>query len=317
MPLKKSYADYYTAAQAMKALGVTEGMFYNFIRNGDLEGTKPPGRKQSLYNKLKVDMLARDLQAFMAMSATQKQPIRFMKGTVDDMEDCAQLVKSIFGVAPNAERRRSWLEKNPDVCWIVKVADRIVGLVFALPLTQEKINAIFTTERIPPILADDIQTYEPGKPTHLYIVSMGVLPSSQTNRRLWGARLIAGLMKSIIDLGRLGIVIEDISARSIYPDGIELMRHIGFTEISSITDQRNFIINIADSGLPTVLEYKAALAKYQGKEPPAVPPSTPPKYPKATLCPNCGDIDIEEYTFIRQGHSHQYICTKCGYEENR
>jgi predicted RNA-binding Zn-ribbon protein involved in translation (DUF1610 family) len=310
-----TFQGYYTPSQAIAKLGVSRTTLEAYIQSGRLERHYPPGRKHGVIPQSQVDDLSRELAAFMAVSAAQREPIHFLKGTIDDMEACAQLVKSIFGVAPSVERRKSWLEKNPDVCYIVKQAERIVGVAFMLPLTREKIEQVFTTERIPPIMAEDLQVYEPGKPVHLYIVSMGVLPSSQTNRRLWGARLISGIMKAIIDLGHRGIVIEDISARSIYPEGIELMKHIGMTEVPSITDQRNFTIKVAESGIPTVLEYRAALARYQGESPPLIPKMQ--KYPKATLCPNCGDIDVEEYTFLRQGKTHKYVCTKCGHEEER
>ncbi|MGB8346554.1 MAG: hypothetical protein WCD86_16835, partial [Ktedonobacteraceae bacterium] len=308
---RTTFEGYYTPAQTLEKLGINRKQLENYVNQGKLHRVTPPGRTHGVFAKDEVDDLAHELKAFIAISAAQKEPIRFVKGTPDDMEECAVLVKNIFGVRPNIERRRTWVEKNPDCCYIVKVSDKIVGLVFMLPLTNEKIQEIWNLEHSPPLYADDIQTFEPGKPAHLYILSMGVQPSSTLNRRLWGSRLIAGLMRTIIELGIRGIVIEDILARSEYPDGIELMKHIGFTEVPSATQQRNFIIRVAESGIPQVLEYKVALARSQGKQPPPMP-KAPKKYPARTICPECGDLDNPTFTFERIGKSHHYHCSNCG-----
>ena len=48
------------------------------------------------------------------------------------------------------------------------------------------------------------------------------------------------------------------------PDGIRIMKGIGFTEIEPLTpERRTFIINIKESGIPFVLKYKQALKEYQ------------------------------------------------------
>jgi hypothetical protein len=50
-------------------------------------------------------------------------------------------------------------------------------------------------------------------------------------------------------------------ARSTKPDGIRLLRSIGFTEILSTTDKKNFVIDVERSGIREITHYKQALKK--------------------------------------------------------
>ncbi len=79
------------------------------------------------------------------------------------------------------------------------------------------------------------------------------------DRRTYGARLVGGLLKTLIDLGKRGIILKTIAARSSKPDGIRLLRGIGFTELLSNTDRKNFIIDVEKSGIKEIVEYKQAL----------------------------------------------------------
>ena len=142
----------------------------------------------------------------------------------------------------------------------------MVGCVFVLPLLREKIESILA-DPLPgstrSLIADDIQPYVKGEPAYLYVVSMGVKPSvTAIAKRARGQILIRGLMRFFVDLGHRGIPIKLLSARTDSTDGIRLLRHIGFTEIESNTQSRNFIIEVDRSGLRPMMEYKRALAEY-------------------------------------------------------
>ena len=102
--------------------------------------------------------------------------------------------------------------------------------------------------------------------THLYLRTVGIEPAvSRLEKRVWGSRIVANLIKIIIELGKRGIDIRTITARSETPDGIRLLKHMGFTEIPSITNHRNFVIDVATSGIPAIKEYKLALARYKAE----------------------------------------------------
>jgi hypothetical protein len=94
--------------------------------------------------------------------------------------------------------------------------------------------------------------------------AVGVMPHTpKTDRRLWGARLLSRMLTVFVRFGERGIVINSIHARSRTPEGIRILRHMGFTEVPSTTTSRVFVIDVLTSGLPVVEEYKAALATWQ------------------------------------------------------
>ena len=70
---------------------------------------------------------------------------------------------------------------------------------------------------------------------------------------------MGGILKTLIDLGRQGIILKTIAARSSKPGGIRLLRGIGFTELLSNTDRKNFMIDVEKSGIKEIVEYKQAL----------------------------------------------------------
>ncbi len=260
MPMSQSYEDYYTAAQAMKVLQVTDGMFYNFVRNGDLEGVKLPGRKQSVYEKGKVNQLARELKAFVV--TRQKHASVFERATVEDVPDCAKISDEIFGGAHfDVEKQIAWMKKNPDICYVVKNEGKVVGYVLMLPLDPKKIERILSEEeRALDLDISDIGEFIQGKPINLYMASIAVTPSvTLTEKRAYGSRLVGGLLDVLINLGKRGIILETIVARSSKPDGIRLLRGIGFTEILSISTRKNFLIEVEKSGIKEIVEYKEAL----------------------------------------------------------
>ncbi len=260
MPMSQSYEDYYTAAQAMKALQVTDGMFYNFVRNGDLEGVKLPGRKQSVYEKSKVNQLARELKAFVV--TRQKHASVFERATADDVPDCARISSEIFGGAHfDVKKQIAWMIKNPDICYVVKNEGKVVGYVLMLPLDARKIERILREEeRALDLDVSDIGEFIPGKPVNIYMASIAVTPSvTLAEKRAYGSRLVGGLLDVLINLGKRGIVLETIVARSSKPDGIRLLRGIGFTEILSTSTMKNFLIEVEKSGIKEIVEYKEAL----------------------------------------------------------
>ena len=132
--------------------------------------------------------------------------------------------------------------KNRDICYVVKDEDsKVVDYVLMLPLRPEKIEKILREEESSLDLeTKDIGVFEPGKPLHLYMASIAITPGiTLTEKRMYAARLIAGLMEVLINFGRQGIILETIVSRSSTADGIRLMRGIGFAEIPSTHGMRN------------------------------------------------------------------------------
>jgi hypothetical protein len=193
-----------------------------------------------------------------------------MRATKEDLPIIMEISNALFGggrsVTP-LERRISWLEKNPFTYSVLKHGDEIVGYVSLLPLkpgTDKVKRLLFETTSVN-ITTDDIAEFQPGEHVELYVMSIGVRPTNDlTEKHEFGSSLIRGLRRLLIELGEKGVVIDTIAGRSDTPDGIRLMRHLGFTEIeSSLPGKRAFIIRVPESGIPMIMEYKQALRESQ------------------------------------------------------
>lgn len=259
---------YYTTGEAMNVLGVRKDMLYAFVRNERLTKHIPPGRKQAYYARQEVDDLARELRAFVA-AGNGRASSRFVRCMPEDMEECAHLINALFYHYPTIERWKQYLERNPDYGYLLKVDGKIMGCAFVMPLRSERIAELMAIEEThtPSIAPDEIEPYVLGRQYHLYIRAVGIQPGlSREDKRILGSRLISGMIKAIIALGERGIDIRTIQARSRTPDGIRIMRHMGFTEVPSTTTSRNFLIDVEQSGIPEIEEYKVALARYKAAE---------------------------------------------------
>lgn len=262
MPRMKFSGPYYSAKEVKERLGITQGRLNTYVRNGTLKPFTPPGKKQSVYRQSEVDQLARDLQVFEEIR--QKTSSTFTKADEEDLKATVQITRVLFGLREDDEatlaRRLAWIRKNPDVFYVLKSDEQVVGYAAMLPLKIEKIEKILSGEDSSQLtIAEEIEEFKPGKPVSIYLMAAGVLPGlSRYEKRSYGARIISGMINAIIDLGRAGVIIETLAARSDTPDGIRIMKK-GFTEVPSTTYARNFIIKVRESGIPFVQEYKQAL----------------------------------------------------------
>lgn len=262
----KPPTGYYTATVARQKLGnISDGKFRTILEEGKIRRYLPPGAKQGFYNREDVDQLAREVDGFLPSSS--KEPgAQFLVATKEDMPELVNLIIEIFGGSNTTNKRLQWLERNPEIAFFVRSHRQMVGCMFVLPLTSEKIESILA-DPFPgstrSLNADDIQPYVPGVPTSLYVVTMGVKPGvSAVAKRTRGQTLIRGLIRFLVDLGHRGIPLKLIAARTDSHDGIHLLRHSGFTEIESNTQSRNFIVEVERSGLYPIMEYKRALNSY-------------------------------------------------------
>ncbi len=265
----KPARDYYTPKEARELLGMTYSGLQNQINIGNLHPITPPGRKQKVYPKQEVDELKAELEAWsISRHLVKTPPTMFVKATVEDMPQAVALAGAVFGGVNtiSLETRLAWLQKNPDSEYLLKQEDQIVGYFSLVPLRPETIDNLLHRRRLARDLsAEDILSYIPGVPVDLYAMAIGVRPGvSLSQKRTWGEKLLLGARRIIVELGQRGIVIRTVKAHSSTPDGINLMRHIGFTEVvSSIPGMHDFIIDVEQSGLPFVMDYKAALKTWQ------------------------------------------------------
>lgn len=264
--------QYYTAQQARELLGMTHSALLNQVTAGNLKRVIPPGRRQGVYLKEEVDKLKRELDAFFASRQEDEvAPAQFVKAMAKDIPGAVDLAHVTFGghnTIP-VERRVAWIQKNPDIDYLLKQEGEFVGFLTLVPMSPETIDDLLTLKRYAKDLtADDILPYEPGVPVDLYAMAIGTRPGvSLAQKRKWGMALLLGARSMLRDLGSRGIVIRTIQAHSYKPDGIRMMRHMGFTETKpKAPGLRDFIIRVQESGIPFLGEYREALAAWQANE---------------------------------------------------
>jgi len=264
MAIKES-KEYYTAAQTKEILGINDNKLYTYTGNGSLKRIIPPGKKQAVYKRREVDKLARELQAFMIHRGTK--PTEFMRVTTrEEMVECQEISQALFGVGrATVDERMKLLEKNPITYHILKNQDQVIGYVAMMPLKPNRLEKILKQTIPVTIESEDIESFKEGNHIDLYLHAIGIRPGFTTaEKHAYGARLVAELVTQIIELGRQGITIGTIAARSNMPDGVRLMKHAGFTEIEPLTpERRTFIIEVKESGIPFAKQYKDALRQSQ------------------------------------------------------
>lgn len=264
MALKES-KEYYTASQVKNILGITDGMLYNYVDNGALERVIPPGKKQGVYRRNEVDRLKIELQTFIVQK--RKKHTKIMRVTSrEEMIECMEISQALFGVGRDEiDDRMKILEKNPDTYYLLRDEDQIIGYFSIMPLKVGNLNDVLKQTLPVKIDFNKIESFDQGKVLDLYLTAIGVKPGFSNNEKhIYGSRLLAELIELILELGKKGIVIENIAARSNMPDGIRLIKHMGFTEIPPLTpERRTFIIRVKESGIPYVLQYKRFLEESQ------------------------------------------------------
>lgn len=192
----------------------------------------------------------------------------FRKATKQDIPFCVELSRKTFpnltqGIA-SAETRIAWMKRNSDICYVSTYKGNIVGYTTILPLEQEKIERILNNEDfVRNIKPEEIKPFDSKTPVDIYIMTMVTDPKlSRVQKRTFGANMVRKLEEVILDLGKRGVRINNLYARSDTPDGIRILRKMGFMEIPSTTSSRNFVINVEESGVPLIQRYKEALASH-------------------------------------------------------
>ena len=251
---------YYSAQKAEDELGMTySGLRYQVIA-GNIKSEIPRGRKQAYYRAKDVDQLANELKIYSIQR--KHKPSEFVRVTTrDEMVECQEISQALFGVGRDTvDERMKLLAKNPDTYHILRDEDQVLGYTAIMPLKPGKLDSVLSQTIPVQVHPDDIEDFLAGKEIDLYLHAIGVRPGfTKGEKRMYGSRLVAGLINLIVEIGRNGIVIDTIAARSNMPEGIRLMKNIGFAEIEPLTpERRTFVIEVEKSGTPFVQQYKKA-----------------------------------------------------------
>jgi len=197
--------------------------------------------------------------------------VRPMQGD-DDIRATLRINASLFGSSKKytedqlVEQRRPWIEKNRDIYRVLEIDEHVIGFLFVMPLPTPIIERILSGElRVGDISVADLQEYRPGVAYNLYLQTLGVHKSIQdTQKRISGMYLLAGMHKLFVDLAQRGVEIHAVYTRSNETDGVKVAAALDMDEIMvpGVDDKLVLKLDFTEDK-QSLHAYKTALEQYK------------------------------------------------------
>jgi hypothetical protein len=258
-----------TSKDAAAKLGVTPQMLSIYVKQGKLHREGPESRTHKFYIEAEVNALTETERAFFEAGKKPKKHLTsfFSVATPDDLPIIIDIDKRTFHEELSEETYPRWMQKNPETFFVLRDAgNKVIGFTCLLPIKKATMEQFVRDEvSMDDISPEDIDLFEPGKPLHLYVIALCVDPSFKVKtKHTYGAGLVRGTFTFILNLGRRGVEIETVTARTFTPDGIRLLREMGIPQLRSpVSGKHLFEVHIADSGFPIFEHYSNLLAQWK------------------------------------------------------
>lgn len=268
MPKKATApSGFYTAQDVMKKLGLQSSTFYEYVKTGRIKKVIPPGRKEGYYPKGDVDKLIRAKEAFILQYATD--PTLFEKAQEEDIEKITDLGIELFGKygSPNYETRLTQYQANPEIFYVLRQEEIIVGYIGLFPLRHEAIEAIMAGMeedrfRSGILVPANILPFEPDQAKELFLI-IGAKQDVKKST-VYGSRLISGAIDVLEHMARRGIIIESLFATSRTRDGIKLCKDLGFKQTIPTEEEDNllrFKLDLLTTANPLLKRYQRIVSR--------------------------------------------------------
>ncbi len=266
---------FYTAAQAIKKLHMPRSTFYDMVKRGQIKKITPPHKRDGYYAREDVDKIAQAQEAFVLQYATDNST--FEVAQEEDIDGIVDLNAELFGsVGSNKNRearyalRMTQYKANPQIFHVLKQDGIVVGYVGVFPLKEEAIEKImsgmaesrFRTEVLAP---EYITQFKPGEADNVFVI-IGAKQNIKKSK-IYGARLIAGIIEFAEILARRGIIIKRLYGTSRTQDGIRTARGLDFKQITPITDEDHlfrFVLDLQETINPLFREYQHLAKEAKG-----------------------------------------------------
>lgn len=263
----KAPSGFYTAKEVMSKLGIANSTLYHYVETGKVRRVVQPGKKDGYYPKAEIDKMVRAKEIFILQYATDAS--LFDKAREEDIQAITDLGIEIFGkhASPNYETRLAQYHANPDIFYVLRQEELIVGYLGMFPLKHEAIEAIMSgiTEdrfRSGLLTPENILPFEPGKVEELFLI---IAVRQELKRSItYGARLIGGGVETLESFARKGIIIKRLYATSRTRDGIKLSRDMGFIQVTPATEEDDlsrFELDLEKTNSPLLKKYRRIVQK--------------------------------------------------------
>src|SRR6266571_2830720 len=182
MSLDKISEAYYTAGEARHVLGLTEAAFQGWVRDKKVGKVILPGRRQGVYLKREINMLAASIDA--AILAVKEPVVELRKATLETQADEFKLAELNFGdrTLQFHPYRVELLKKNPDMSYYLYDGKFIVASINIVPMAHEGIELFRQGER-GWLMGEYVRPYEAGSPLELVIIDFMTTPLAPAPRR--------------------------------------------------------------------------------------------------------------------------------------
>jgi hypothetical protein len=270
----KAPSGFYTATDVMKKLNIANSTLYHYVETGKIRRVVPPGKKDGYYPKAEIDKMIKARELFVLQYATDTTT--FEMATEDDIEGIAELGAELFNGNKTAtyQRRITQYHANPEIFYIVKQEELIVGYVGLFPLKQEAIETIMSGMaesrfNVGILSPDNITQFKPGEADSLFLI-IGVKQGLKRTRA-YGARAVAGTMAVLENLARKGIFTKKLYGTSRTQDGIRLAKGLGFKQVipkDEEDDLLRFELDLETTTSPFFQKYQRIAKRRKAEEAP-------------------------------------------------
>jgi len=222
---------FYTAADAIKRLGMARSSFYDLVDKEVVKKVIQPGRSEGYYLKVAIDELAKARELFTIQYATDSAT--FSKATEKDIRGIYEVALSLWGTQGTYpyEQRLARYKKNPDIYYVLKYTDIVVGFSTLMPITPRSVDEIEETGKpgYEVISLDDILPFTTEEPIEYLFLEIAVRDDVPKPKQ-YAMHLISGTLNEIEDFARKGVTFKKLWATSRTTNGIDISRKLGFTE---------------------------------------------------------------------------------------
>jgi hypothetical protein len=267
----KAPSGFYTASEVLKKLSIQSSSLKNLVDTGRIKKVIPPDRKEGYYLKVDVDRILRERELFVLQYATDAS--LFEKAQEEDIQAITDLSIELFGKHGTAsyETRLAQYHANPDIFYVLKQDEILVGYLGIFPLKHEAIEAImsgmeedrFRTGVLSP---ENIVQFRPGEAEEVFLI-IGVRQDLKRSKG-YASRLISGGFEVLENFARKGIIVKRLYATSRTRDGIRLTKGLGFKQViptSEEDDLLRFEWDLEKSTSPLLASYHRIVKRISNK----------------------------------------------------
>ena len=194
--ISKKPTGFYTGKEAAQRLDMRLSTFYEHAKRGDFNKVILPGRSEGYFPKEIIDKIAQARE--LALILYSIEPVIFSRArSEEDIRGIVDLCIAIYGQGgtPSVEARMEIWHKNPEVYYVIKQENIVVGYISMIHFTDDALKIIMgpthTTRRevsnagigIYSVMGvQNVLPFVKGQPINSLFVSLGVRPG-MTNKQ--------------------------------------------------------------------------------------------------------------------------------------